>query len=156
MDRTQERTKAEWQAVADGLTLRTQAFIGGQFVDARDGRTAATVSPATGRELAQVAACDSADVDRAVLSARRAFEEGGWSRCSADERKATLLRLAALILEHRDELAVIDSLDMGKLVTEAWSIDVPGSSAILQFYAETVDKQAGEIPTTPPGNVAMV
>jgi gamma-glutamyl-gamma-aminobutyraldehyde dehydrogenase len=106
--------------------------------------------------LADVAETGPADVDRAVASARTAFDGGAWSRAGVDERKATLLRLSALILDNRDELAVTDSLDMGKLVTDAWSIDVPGSAAILAYYAESVDKVAGEIPPTAPGNVALV
>jgi gamma-glutamyl-gamma-aminobutyraldehyde dehydrogenase len=150
------RARADWQSLADALVPRTQAFVDGGFRDSRDGRTAATVNPATGQAIAEVAECDAIDVDDAVSAARRSFESGSWSRTSPDERKATLLRLSALILEHRDELALTDSLDMGKLVTDAWAIDAPGSAAILQFYAETVDKVAGEIPATAPGNVALV
>ena len=151
-----ERTRADWQRVADSVSFRTRIFVDGSFRDALDGRTTPTVDPATGRVLARVAEGSDLDVDLAVASARRAFEAGTWSRVSADQRKATMLKLAALILEHRDELAVTDSLDMGKLVTDAWSIDAPGSAMILQFYAETVDKVNGEIPPTAPGNVALV
>ncbi|MFZ0323963.1 MAG: aldehyde dehydrogenase [Actinomycetes bacterium] len=150
------RSRAQWQSVADALTFRTQAFIDGAFRDARDGQTSTTVDPASGRVIATVAECSAVDVDDAVSSGRRAFEAGRWSRASADERKQTLLRLAGLILDHRDELALTDSMDMGKLVSDAWTIDVPGSSAILQYYAESVDKVAGEIPPTPQGNVALV
>jgi len=151
-----ERTRADWQRVADSVSFRTRIFVDGSFRDALDGRTTPTVDPATGRVLARVAEGSDLDVDLAVASARRAFEAGTWSRVSADQRKATMLKLAALILEHRDELAVTDSLDMGKLVAEAWAVDVPGSAGIVQYYAETVDKVAGEIPPTPPGNVALV
>jgi 4-(gamma-glutamylamino)butanal dehydrogenase len=151
-----DRARADWQSLADALTPRTQAFIDGSFRDARDGRTEPTVAPATGATIARVAECDAVDVDDAVLAARRSFENGHWSRAAPDARKATLLRLSRLILDARDELAVTDSLDMGKLVTDAWNIDAPGSAMILQFYAETVDKVAGEIPATAPGNVALV
>ena len=151
-----DRVRDDWQAIADTLEPRTRAFIGGEFRDARDGRTSPTVSPATGAVLAEVAECGEVDVDDAVSSARASFESGSWSRVAAETRKATLLRLSQLILEHRDELAVTDSLDMGKLVTDAWSIDVPGSAAILAFYAETIDKVTGEVPATPPGSIAMV
>jgi gamma-glutamyl-gamma-aminobutyraldehyde dehydrogenase len=151
-----DRAREDWQAIADSLTLRTRAFVGGEFRDARDGRTSATVNPATGTVLAEVAECSEVDVDDAVASARAAFDSGSWSRVAAETRKATLLRLSQLILENRDELAVTDSLDMGKLVTDAHAIDVPGSAAILAFYAETADKVSGEVPPTPPGNVALV
>ena len=150
------RDRAEWQAVADAWVPRTQAFINGAFRDAADGATSPTISPATGTALADVAECTTSDVDDAVRAARTSFEAGSWSRASADTRKTTLLALAQLILDRRDELAVTDSLDMGKLVTDAYAIDVPGSAAIVQFYAEAIDKLAGEIPVTPPGNIAMV
>ncbi len=150
------RTRADWQALADALAPRTQAFVDGAFRDARDGRTEPTIDPATGRAIADVAECDAVDVDDAVGAARRSFDSGSWSAASPEQRKATLLRLSALVLEARDELAVTDSLDMGKLVTDAWAIDAPGSAAILQFYAESIDKVAGEIPPTAPGNVALV
>ncbi len=150
------RTRADWQAIADSLTPRTQAFIDGRFVDAVEGQTTTSIAPATGQVLATLAECTAADVDLAVRAARRSFESGVWSRASADTRKATLSKLSALIMENLDELAVTDSLDMGKLVTDAYAIDVPGSAMILQFYAEAIDKLAGEIPVTPPGNVALV
>ena len=150
------RTRADWQAIADSLTPRTQAFIDGRFVDAVEGQTTTSIAPATGQVLATLAECTAADVDLAVKAARRSFESGVWSRASADTRKATLSKLSALIMENLDELAVTDSLDMGKLVTDAYAIDVPGSAMILQFYAEAIDKLAGEIPVTPPGNVALV
>jgi len=151
-----DRSRSDWQALADALVPRTQAFIDGSFREARSGRTLPSVSPVTGRPLAQVAECDVADVDDAVTAARRAFDAGTWSQAGPDERKATLLRLSQLILDARDELAVTETLDMGKPVSDAWAIDIPGSAAILQFYAESVDKVNGEIPPTPPGNVALV
>ena len=151
-----DRVRADWQALADALTPRTQAFVDGAFRDARSGRTEPTIAPATGQVIADVAECDALDVDDAVAAARRSFDSGAWSKAGPDVRKATLLRLSQLILDARDELAVTDSLDMGKLVTDAWSIDAPGSAMILQFYAETVDKVNGEIPPTAPGNVALV
>ncbi len=151
-----QRTRAEWQAVADGVTFCTQAFINGRFVDAVDGQTRLSIDPASGETIAKVAECGPGDVDLAVQASRAAFDSGVWSRARVDDRKATLLRLADLILAHQDELAVTDSRDMGKLVTDAHEIDVPGSAAILRFYAEAVDKVGGEIPPTAPGNIALV
>jgi len=150
------RSRADWQSIADGISFRTGAFVHGGFRAARDGRTRPTIDPASGRELAPVAECDAVDVDDAVRSARQAFESGTWSRADSSARKAVLLRLADLVLANADELAVTDSLDMGKLVTDAAAIDIPGSAAILSYYAEAVDKVAGEIPATAPGNLALV
>ncbi len=151
-----ERTKHDWVKDAAGLRLRDKAFIDGKPVDALSGETFDSINPATGALLAKVAACGEADVDRAVRSARAAFEDGRWSGRSPAERKAVLLRLADLIRENSVELALLDSLDMGKLVTDAATIDVPGSAAIFQWYAEAIDKVYDEVAPTGAGNLALV
>lgn len=151
-----ERTKHDWVKDAAGLRLRDKAFIDGKPVSALSGETFDSINPATGVLLAKVAACGDADVDCAVRSARAAFEDGRWSGRSPAERKAVLLRLADLIRENSVELALLDSLDMGKLVTDAATIDVPGSAAIFQWYAEAIDKVYDEVAPTGPGNLALV
>jgi 4-(gamma-glutamylamino)butanal dehydrogenase len=145
-----------WKAKAQELRFRHQAFIGGRFVDAVSGETFESVNPATGEVLAQVAACDAPDVDRAVAAARRAFETGTWSRAAPSHRKGVLLRLAELIRENLEELALLDSLDMGKLVKDAATIDVPGSAGIFQWYAEAIDKLYDEVAPTGRGDLALV
>ena len=78
------------QTVEDAVTtlsIRSQAFVDGAYVDAASGETFDCVSPGTGRVIAQVAACDAEDVDRAVAGARRAFESGVWSRTAPKKRK---------------------------------------------------------------------
>lgn len=151
-----ELTHADWLAQAEALTLRHQAFIDGRFVPARSGAQFDCINPATGRCLTQVSACEAVDVDDAVKAARRAFERGEWSRCDPAHRKSALARLADLIREHAVELALLDSLDMGKLVREAFAIDVPGAAGVFQWYAEAIDKVYGEIAPTAPGNLALV
>lgn len=149
-------THQDWKSRAGGLSFRGQAFIDGRFVDAQSGRTFDSINPATGAVLTPVAECDSADVDRAVAAARRAFEDGRWSRRPPGERKAVLLKLAELIRENLEELALLDSLDMGKLVTDAATIDVPGSAAFFQWYGEAIDKVYDEVAPTGPGDLALV
>jgi gamma-glutamyl-gamma-aminobutyraldehyde dehydrogenase len=149
-------THAEWKAEAGKLAFRHQAFIDGRTVPAASGETFETINPATGAVLAKVASCGAEDVDRAVKSARRAFESGAWSRRDPGERKAVMLRLADLIRENRVELALLDSLDMGKLVADASSIDVPDSASIFQWYGEAIDKVYDEIAPAAPGNLAMI
>lgn len=147
---------AQWQAKAESLRFRHQAFIDGRFVDAASGRTFDSINPVTGRVLTAVAACDAEDVDRAVKAARRAYERGSWSRAAPAERKRVLLRLAQLIRENLTELALLDSLDMGKLVRDAVTIDAPGSAAFFQWYAEAIDKIYDEVAPTGPGDLALV
>ena len=145
-----------WKSRAENLRFRGQAFIDGRFVDAASGETFDSINPATGAVLTPVAACDAADVDRAVSAARRAFEDGRWSRRPPAERKAVLLRLAGLIRENLQEMALLDSLDMGKLVHDAVTVDAPGSAHFFQWYAETVDKLYDEVAPTGPGDLALV
>lgn len=151
-----DMTHADWLAAARGLTFRHQAFIDGRFVAARSERTFATVNPATGAVLADIAAGDAADIDLAVAAARRSFESGVWSRCDPAVRKSVLLKLARLILDHADEFALLDSLDMGKLVKDARSIDVPGAAGVFQWCAEAIDKIYDQVAPTAPGNLALV
>jgi gamma-glutamyl-gamma-aminobutyraldehyde dehydrogenase len=147
---------ANWHALAEDLSFRDEAFIGGRFVPARSGETFESVNPATGEVLARVASCDAGDVDAAIASARSVFRSGIWSEAAPAERKRVLLRLAELIREHLAELALLDSLDMGKLVTDAATHDVPGSADVFQWYAETIDKVYGEIAPTGAGDLALV
>lgn len=146
----------EWKSRAAALSFRSQAFIDGQFVDAASGKTFASVNPATGEVLAQVAECDEEDVNLAVAAGRRAFEDGRWSRMAPENRKAVLLRLADLIRANLEEMALLDSLDMGKLVTDAATIDAPGSAHFFQWYAEAIDKVYDEVAPTGPGDLALV
>lgn len=147
---------AEWKARAAALRLRDQLWIDGKAVPAADGRRFATVNPANGEVLAEVARGAAADIDRAVAAARRAYEDGRWSRQSPSQRKEVLLRLAALIRENVPELALLDSLDMGKLVTDAATIDAPGSAHFFQWHAEAIDKLYDEIAPTGPDDLAMI
>ncbi len=147
---------ADWQARAAALNIRDLCLIDGQFVPAASGARFASINPATGAVLAEVARGGAADIDRAVASARRAFEDGRWSRRTPGERKEVLLRLAALIRAHIPELALLDSLDMGKRVTDAATVDAPGSAYFFQWHAEAIDKIYDEIAPTGGRDLAMV
>ena len=98
---TELLTRAEYAALADGLSLPRTAFIDGGFRAASSGATFATVNPATGETLAEVAACGAEDVDFAVAKSREAFEDGRWSRLHPAERKRTLIHFAKLIERNR-------------------------------------------------------
>ena len=153
---TATHTREEWSATAAALEPSTGAFIDGELVDAASGETFERVNPATGEVIARVAAGDAEDVDRAVRAARRAFDAADWSMADPAERKRVLLRLAELIREHAEELALLDSLDMGKPVEDALGVDVPGAAGVFQWYAEAADKLYDEIAPTGADDLAMV
>lgn len=133
-------TVSEYAAMAGKLALPTQAFIDGAFVPAVSGKTFQTTNPATGNVLAEIAACDTRDVDIAVAKAKAAFEDGRWHRRSPAQRKATLLRLADLLEQHAHELAVMESLDSGKPIRECQATDVPETIHTIRWHAELIDK----------------
>ncbi|WP_422366159.1 aldehyde dehydrogenase [Pelagibius sp.] len=141
---------------AQGLSFRNQAFIDGKFVDAASGKTFDCVSPVDGRVLTQVAAGDGEDVDRAVKAARAAFEDGRWRNMHPAKRKKVLQRWADLIDEHTTELALLETLDMGKPIGDSTRIDIPGVANCIRWYGEAIDKMYDEIAPTGPDAVAMM
>ncbi|WP_442932914.1 aldehyde dehydrogenase [Mycobacterium kyogaense] len=149
-------TLDDWTRHAAELAPRDGIYIDGAFRGAESGETFDSVNPATGEVIAAVASAQAADVDAAVGSARRAFDAGHWSRSSVGDRKRVLLRLAELVNENNVELALLDSMDMGKLVSEAFTVDVPSAAGLCAYYGEALDKINGEIAPTEPGNLALV
>jgi gamma-glutamyl-gamma-aminobutyraldehyde dehydrogenase len=144
------------RAAASGVQFRTRAFIGGQFVDAASGRTFTTENPATGEPLATVAAGDAEDVDRAVRAARASASSGVWSRMSPGDRKRVLGRFADLIDEHRVELALVESLDAGKPISDCLDLDIPETAACIRWHAEAIDKVYDQVAPTPDDILAMI
>jgi acyl-CoA reductase-like NAD-dependent aldehyde dehydrogenase len=136
--------------------IRSRAFIDGEYVDATTGETFDCINPSTGEVLAQIAACDAEDVDRAVRGARTAFESGVWSRSAPKQRKRVLLKLAALMREHRDELAMLETVDMGKPIRDSRKVDVPLAAECIAYYGEAVDKVYDEVAPTDPSDVVMI
>ncbi len=149
-------TLQDWTRKAGELSFRNQAFIGGKFVDAASGEVFQSINPATGAVLAEVASGGEEDINRAVAAGRAAFEDGRWRGMDPGGRKAVLLKLAELIRENLEEMALLDSLDMGKLVTDAVTVDAPGSAHFFQWYAEAIDKVYDEVAPTGPGDLALV
>jgi gamma-glutamyl-gamma-aminobutyraldehyde dehydrogenase len=146
----------DWVRQAALLKPRTKCFIDGRFLDAASGETFARVSPVDGRELVQVARGGSADVDRAVASARAAFEDGRWSRQPPAQRKRVLQAFAASILQHGEELALTETLDMGKPIRFSLSVDVAATARCVNWYAEAIDKVYDEIAPTAPSALALI
>ena len=136
--------------------MRTEAFIDGHFVPAAEGRTFEDISPRDGSVIGSVARCSRQDIDLAVRAARRAFEGGDWALADPVSRKRVLLRLAALIDEHREELAQLESTDVGHPIRDARRVDVRGVRNCFAWYAEAIDKVYGEIAPTGVHALALV
>ncbi len=129
----------------------TQLLIGGRFQDARSGKTFPTINPATEEVIADIAEADAPDVDAAVQAARTAFQHKSWQNMKARERSKLLWKLGDLILENADELAMTESLDNGKPITESRYVDIPSAAETFYYYAGWCTKIEGEtIPV--PGN----
>src|SRR5919206_132349 len=128
---------------ATNTPRRYQLFIGGEGVDAESGQTFPTPNPATGQPLAEVAAADKADVDKAVAAARKAFE-GKWAKVSARERGRKLYKLAQLVEAHAKELAALETADNGKPIRESAYVDLPQVVENFEYFAGWATKIEGE------------
>ena len=146
----------DYRAMIPTLVYRNQAFINGKYVAAASGKTFDCVSPIDGRVLTQVAACDAEDVNRAVAAARAVFEKGSWSACHPAKRKKVMLKFADLIARHKDELALLETLDMGKPISSSAGGDIPGSIQAIQWYAEAADKVYDEVAPYRPDSVSLI
>jgi acyl-CoA reductase-like NAD-dependent aldehyde dehydrogenase len=149
-------TTADWIDRAASIEPRTEAFIDGRFVPAASGRTFADIAGRDGSTIADVAEGGVEDVDRAVAAARRSFDDRRWSDRSPADRKRVLLRFAERIREQRDELALLESLDVGKPIRDTLAVDVPSAARTIQWYAETIDKTYGEVGPTGPDSLSLV
>jgi acyl-CoA reductase-like NAD-dependent aldehyde dehydrogenase len=143
-------------ATAAELNLRTDLFIDGDYRPASSGERFDCISPRDGRVIATIAAGEEGDVDAAVTAARTAFDDGRWSRQSARQRRIVLQRLARLIEEHADELALLESLDMGKPVRDARAVDLRVTIGTFDFYAEAIDKRYDEVAPTDADTLATI
>ena len=149
-------TYQEWQQKAQALSLDGRAFIAGQRCAAASNETFPTLNPSTGKALADIARCDAKDIDRAVVAARDAFESGVWSKAAPAQRKAVLLRLAQLIDENADELALLEALEAGKPISECMGLDIPESAACIRWHAEVTDKRYDALSPSGASVVSMI
>jgi phenylacetaldehyde dehydrogenase len=133
------------------LSAPKQLLINGEWVDAASGKTFEVINPATAEVVAHVAEGEAADIDRAVLAARQAFEVGPWSRLTTSERGKLIWKLGDLIAEHNDELAHLETLDNGKPFGIARVADVPLAADMFHYMAGWPTKLEGNtIPISVP------
>lgn len=141
---------ARWRQVADAAKQRieTRMFIGGDYVDAEDSGRFVTVDPAHGETLAEMSEGTAADIDRAVAVAKQSFKSGIWSSMAPRARMEILYRFADLIDAHAEELAVLETLDMGKPIGDVVAEDLPAVIETIRFMAECIDKIDGSVTNT--------
>jgi acyl-CoA reductase-like NAD-dependent aldehyde dehydrogenase len=153
---TAPRTPIDWHARAATLRPRTGVFIDGAFRAAASGATFDCISPIEGRVIASIAAGDAADIDAAVASGKAAFERGDWSRRAPKERKRVLLRFAEAIRTASEELALLETVDMGKPISDSLAVDVPATANCIQWFGEAIDKIYDEVAPTGPDSLALI
>ncbi len=145
-----------WHDRASALRIDGRAVIDGERRAALAGETFDKRSPIDGRLLGSVARCRAADIDAAVKSARTAFADQRWSGMAPAVRKKILQRFAEKILGAKEELALLETLDMGKPIRFALSVDVPSAARCIGWYAEAVDKVYDEIAPTAANALALI
>jgi gamma-glutamyl-gamma-aminobutyraldehyde dehydrogenase len=142
------KTQEQWIELQNSLNIENRAFINGEYTLAISGQMLDVINPATDETLTEIARCQEEDVDLAVTCARQAFQTGEWSNSAPSHRKAVLSLFADLIDEHREELALLETLDTGKPINHSVSTDIPGAAGSLRWYAEAIDKVYGEVAPT--------
>ncbi len=150
------RTREEWQLAAGAVQPRNDLLIDGAWGEAASGRRFPTVNPATGEPITEVAEAGEVDVDRAVRSAREAFDDGRWSRLAPRDRGRALMRLAELIERDGEDLQLLETLDVGKPVRYSRRVDVEQAITTYGWYGEAADKLYDEIAPTGPEALGLI
>jgi len=145
-----------WQERANNIKVNGNIFIDGKSSPAASGKTFEDYSPTLNKVIGEIASGDQIDIDRAVASAKKAFDSGVWSEMNPRDKKAIMLKWAELLNEHRDELALLETLDVGKPISDSLAVDTRNSARVIQWYAETIDKTYDEIAPAPRNSLAMI
>jgi gamma-glutamyl-gamma-aminobutyraldehyde dehydrogenase/4-guanidinobutyraldehyde dehydrogenase/NAD-dependent aldehyde dehydrogenase len=148
--------KIDWHSRAKALAIDGRAFIGGVRMPAAAGQTFECFSPIDNRKLTDVASCQEVDVNLAVACARTAFNDRRWAGLSPRERKQIMIRFADLLLANKDELALLETLDMGKPISASLSVDVNSAANSLRWFGEAIDKVYDEIAPTSDNTLALI
>ncbi|MCZ4281076.1 aldehyde dehydrogenase [Kiloniella laminariae] len=156
LNQVEHYSKSDWQKLASHFHPETGLFIDGSYQKALRGDSFQSINPATGTPVAELALGTEADIDRAVAAAQKSFRSGNWSRMAPRDRMSVLYRLADLIEENGAELALMDSLDMGKPIADCIAVDVPEVAKTFRFFAECIDKIEGSVTATEYSVLSMV
>lgn len=149
-------THQDWLNLQQTLTFEGRAWINGSYCDAQDQQTLPCINPANKQTLTEIADCSENDVNRAVSGARDAFNRGEWARISPSQRRVVLEKLADLMAQHAEELALLESLDMGKTAADALAFDIPEAIRCFRFYAGAIETINDEVLPTAENVLATV
>src|SRR5476649_649268 len=143
-------TTKDWHARAAAVRYETRHFIDGQYVDSAARGRFTVVNPATGKPLCEVSAGTAADIDLAVAAAKRAFASRVWSRKAPRDRMAIMQAYSRLLEENVEKFSLLDTLCMGKPITDMVTIDVPAAARNFAYFGELIDKIDGQVTATAP------
>jgi gamma-glutamyl-gamma-aminobutyraldehyde dehydrogenase len=141
-------TTSDWQARASRVRYETRHFIDGKYVDSVKKGRFTVINPATGAPLCEVSAGTQEDIDAAVAAAKKAYYSRAWSRKAPRDRMAVLTSFARLIEENTERFALLDTLCMGKPITDMVTIDVPAAAKNFTYFGELIDKIDGQVTAT--------
>jgi gamma-glutamyl-gamma-aminobutyraldehyde dehydrogenase len=144
----QVKTFEDWAQAAMSLKIAGGLFIDGRYLNAKSGETMDCINPATGQIIAQVARGQAADIQAAVAAGQAAWQDGRWHKLAPRQRMDVMLVWADLIEQHADELALLETLDMGKPISDVLNIDIPEVLRTLRYFAECIDKIEGAVTHT--------
>lgn len=148
------KSKQYWLDLLQSITLPKAAYINGQYINTKE--TYPVINPATSEHLVDMPICGDKEVNYTVHIAKDTFESGVWSQLAPSERKRILKKLSALILENAEELALLETLNVGKPISDSLNVDVIGAANCFEWYAESIDKIYDEIAPTSSDQLAMV
>jgi acyl-CoA reductase-like NAD-dependent aldehyde dehydrogenase len=154
--RIEDPVAPNWHIRARELRPTAKALINGELRAALSGATFENRSPIDGRLIGDVAACDATDVDSAVAAARGAFQRADWAGQSPAARKRVLLRFADAVAAASEELALLETLDVGKPIRDSLHVDVPATVTCLRWYAEAIDKLYDQVAPSDARTLALI
>ena len=138
------------------INFPSKIFIDGKYQDSISGKTFKNITPVDGKFINNISFAQQEDVDLAVYSSRKVFEKGSWSKSDPSYRKKILLKFADLLVKHQMELALLDTIDVGKTINDTYNADVPASLDNIRWYAEIIDKIYDDIAPTPQNFIGMI
>ena len=138
------------------LNFPSKIFINGNYNDSKSGKFFENISPVDGKIINKIAFAQKEDVNLAVQIARRTFDKGSWSRADPSHRKKVMLKFADLLESNQLELALLDTIDVGKTIGDTFNADLPASVDNIRWYAEIIDKIYDDIAPTPHNFIGMI